>query len=424
MGIVSHASGARCPTLPAVLSLIASLSSAAAGAEDAPGRRGTAGLELVPVDSGYSTAVDISHAGDERLFVGQQGGEILILDAGPSRTFLDLGGLVGGGFEGGIKSVAFHPDYATNGFFFVHYSDVPGDSVIARYEVSAGDPDVADPGSAAILIVVDQDTTLHRGGQVRFGPDGYLYIGLGDGGPQTDPECHAQRPDTLRGKLLRIDVDQNVGTAPYYGIPPDNPFGGAGEPAAEVWALGLRQPWRFSFDRATGDLYLGDVGQNAREEIDFQAAGSAGGLNYGWRIMEGNSCHDPDPIDPDCPATTPSCGDPAFTAPIIEYVTGGGNCSVTGGYVYRGPQIAALAGRYLYGDWCSGNLWAADDSSGSWTSELLPISLPGITTFGEDAAGNLYATNGSEIFRVDDPAAIFFDAFESGDTSAWSSATP
>ncbi len=406
------------------LVLIALIPAAPLGAGEAAAARGTSGLVLESVVAGLATALDVTHAGDDRLFLSQQGGQVLIHDTGPLRTFLDLSGLVGAGFEGGIKSITFHPEYAANGYFFVHYSDVVGDSVIARYEVSAGDPDVADPGSAAIMITVDQATDLHRGGQMQFGPDGYLYIGLGDGGPQGDPECHAQRPDTLQGKLLRIDVDQNVHVAPFYGIPPDNPFGGAGEPAAEVWAIGLRQPWRFSFDHLTGDLYVGDVGQNTREEIDFQPAGSAGGQNYGWQVMEGNQCHDPDPIDPDCPAATPSCGDPSYVAPIIDYPLAAGNCSVTGGYVYRGHQHASLAGRYLYGDWCSGNVWAADDSSGSWSSELLPISLPGITTFGEDSDGNLYVSNGSEVFRIDDPGAVFFDAFESGDTSAWSSATP
>lgn len=380
---------------------------------------GTAGLELESLIGGLSTAVDITHAGDSRLFLTEQGGRILIYDGSPTPpTFLDLSGLMGSGFEGGLKSVAFHPDYATTGFFFVHYSDVLGDSVIARYEVSA-DPSVADPDSGVTLLTVDQTTDIHRGGQIQFGPDGFLYIGLGDGGPQTDTECHAQRPDTLRGKLLRIDIDQNVTTPPFYGIPAGNPFGGPGEPAAEVWALGLRQPWRFSFDRASGDLYIGDVGQDSREEVDREPAGSPGGLNYGWRIMEGTSCHDPDPIDPDCPATTPSCGDPSFTAPIFDYPLTEGNCSVTGGYVYRGSQLAALAGRYLHGDWCSGRIWAADAAAGSWSREELPVSLPGIISFGEDLAGNLYLTDGSTLYRLNDPGAIFFDGFESGDVSAW-----
>ncbi len=381
---------------------------------------GIVDLVLAPVVGGLDTAVDITHADDSRLFIGEQDGRILIFDgSAPLDVFLDVSGLMGTGFEGGLKSFAFHPDHATNGFFFIHYSDVMGDSVIARYEVSAVDPNVADPSSGVILLSVDQTTDIHRGGQIRFGPDGFLYIGLGDGGPQTDTECHAQRPDSLRGKLLRIDPDQNIATPPFYGIPSDNPFGGAGEPAAEVWALGLRQPWRFSFDLATGDLYIGDVGQNSREEVDLQLAGSPGGANYGWRIMEGTSCHDPDPIDPDCPATTPSCGDPSFTSPIFDYPLADGNCSVTGGYVYRGQRLAALAGRYLHGDFCSGRIWAADDQMGTWSREELPVNLPGLITFGEDRFGNLYLSDGSDLVRLDDPNVIFADGFESGDAAAW-----
>ena len=401
--------------LAVVAALVAAPSSAAAGG-------GFGDLELVPVLSALSGIVDIANAGDDRLFLSEQTGRILAWSGAPPSTFLDLSALVGSGFEGGIKSVAFHPDYPDPGFFFVHYSDVAGDSVIARYSVDPTDPDAADPASGVTLITVAQQTDLHRGGQLQFGPDGFLYIGLGDGGPQTDTECHAQRPDTLQGKLLRIDVDQNVATPPHYGIPAGNPFGGAGEPPAEVWALGLRQPWRFSFDRVTGDLFIADVGQDAREEVNRQAAGSAGGANYGWRIMEGTTCFDPDPIDPDCPVATPSCGDPAFTAPILEYGQAGGDCSITGGYVYRGAEAPVLAGRYLYGDWCSGNLWAAVDSGG-WISDLLPVSLPAVRSFGEDGPGNLFLTNGSTLFRLR-AGPIFEDGFESGDTSAWSQSAP
>ncbi len=383
-------------------------------------RGATLQLEAVTTVAG-DLIVDVTHAGDARLFLALQAGEVLVWDGGAPGSFLDIRALMGGGFEGGLKSIAFHPDYAGNGFFYLHYSDTAGDSVIARYEVSAGDPDAADPGSGVILLAVDQQTTLHRGGQLAFGPDGYLYAGLGDGGPQTDTDCHAQRPDTLQGKLLRLDVDQNVGTPPYYGIPPDNPFGGPGEPAAEVWALGVRQPWRFSFDRQSGDFYLGDVGQNAREEVDFQAAGSPGGANYGWRIMEGDTCHDPDPIDPDCPVGTPSCFDAGYTDPILAYAIdgGSGDCSITGGFVYRGPGLAALVGRYLYGDWCSGRIWAAEESEGTWTSELLPIQLPSLISFGEGSDARLYLTEGSTVYRLSEPAAIFADGFESGDTAAW-----
>lgn len=380
-------------------------------------------LELVNVLPNLSSIVDISHAGDERLFLSGQGGRILVWDrVSAPATFLDLSALMGGGFEGGIKSVAFHPTYPNPGFFFVHYSDAVGDSVIARYEVSAGDPNAGNPTSGVILLTIDQQTTLHRGGQVRFGPDGFLYIGLGDGGPQTDTECKAQRPDTLQGKLLRIDVDQSVGVPPFHGIPADNPFGGPGEPGEEVWAVGLRQPWRFSFDRTNGDLFIGDVGQDGREEINRQPVADGGGQNYGWRIMEGTTCFDADPIDPDCPATTPSCFDAAYTLPILEYDHSAGDCSVTGGYVYRGPEAPPLVGRYLYGDFCSGNLWAARDSGG-WTSELLSVALPNITAFGEDRDGRLFLTDGSTLFRLG-ITVLFADGFESGNTAAWSATTP
>ncbi|MEM7048333.1 MAG: PQQ-dependent sugar dehydrogenase [Acidobacteriota bacterium] len=381
---------------------------------------GFGSLELVSVLPSLTVLVDIVHAGDERLFLAQQGGRILVWDrASAPTTFLDIGGLMGGGFEGGIKSIAFHPDYPNPGFFFVHYSDAGDDSVVARYRVSVGDPDVADPTSGRILLVVDQETDIHRGGQIGFGPDGFLYVGLGDGGPQTDPECKAQRADTLQGKLLRLDVDQNVDTPPYHGIPVDNPFGGVNEPRAEVWALGLRQPWRFSFDRANGDLYIADVGQNEREEVNYQPAAAGGGQNYGWRVMEGLSCFDPDPINSDCPATTPSCFDSAYTAPAFDYDQSNGDCSITGGYVYRGPAAPPLVGRYIYGDFCSGNLWAADNGGGTWSSTLLPISLSGVQAFGEDREGRLFATDGSTLFELR-MSVIFADGFESGDTGGWS----
>lgn len=380
--------------------------------------RGGTDLQLVPLAGDFLAIVDIAHAGDDRLFLSEQDGQVRLWRDGVLSTFLDISGRTSTGFEGGIKSVAFHPDFANNGYFFVHYSDVLGDSVVSRFSVSAGDPDLAEPSSETILITVDQTTDLHRGGQLQFGPDGYLYIGFGDGGPQTDTECNSQRSDRYQGKLLRIDIDQNV---PLYGIPAGNPFTGPPiEPFPEVWALGLRQPWRFSFDRFTGDLYIADVGQVTQEEIDFQPASSSGGENYGWRIMEGTSCHDPDPIDDDCPAFVQSCFDASYTMPAITYQRAGGNCSVTGGYVYRGDRIGQLQGRYLYGDWCSGRIWAARrDASGVWNSDLLTIQLGQVTTFGEDPDGNLYIANGVGVYRIEDPSAIFTDGFETGDRSVW-----
>lgn len=395
-----------------------------AAAPAVAGVGGLADLELIPLASGLSNIVAISHAGDGRLFLVDQTGFVRVYD-GTSvlpTPFLDVSALISFGFEQGLLSIAFHPDYATNGLFYVFYSDVATEPVIARYEVSV-DPNVADPTSGVTLL-----NPFHFGGHygshLQFGPDGYLYFTLGDGGQQQDPECRAQNLSLLQGKMMRIDVDQNVGVPPFHGIPPDNPFVGAGDPPDEVWAIGFRNPWRFSFDRLTGDLFIADVGQNTREEVSFQPAGSPGGENYGWKVMEGTFCFDPDPIDPDCPAGVASCFDPSYTPPIIEYDHGSGDCSITGGYLYRGSREPALAGHYVYGDWCTGNLWAASESGGTWTSELLTPSLPGVTTFGEGVDGEIYVTAGSTLYRLGNNAAIFADGFETSDLTAWSSSSP
>lgn len=376
------------------------------------------------VSSGLSGITSITHAGDGRLFVTEAAGRIRIIDENETLLpdpFLDITGLVStAANEYGLFSVAFHPDYASNGFFFVNYTDSNGDTAIARYEVSSADPDIADAGSAEILLNIAQPDTNHNGGQLQFGPDGYLYIGMGDGGGSGDPDCNAQDSSTLLGKMLRIDVDQNVSQSPFYGIPADNPFVGAGDPPDEVWAIGLRNPWRFSFDRLTGDLYIADVGQNAREEINFQPADSSGGENYGWKVMEGSLCFSTSSCDPG----TPDCNDPSLTLPVLEYGHEGGNCSITGGYVYRGSRIAGLEGRYLYGDLCSGRLWAGWRVGENWQSGELAPTIGGLRTFGEDLEGNIYAASGSTIHELVDPNAIFFDGFESGDTSAWSATTP
>ncbi len=378
------------------------------------------------VSAGLSGITSITNAGDDRLFVTEAAGRIRIIqnDTLVTDPFLEIEGLVGSSeSEYGLFSVAFHPDYASNGFFFVNYTDNSGDTVIARYEVSAGDPDLADSGSAEILLNISQPDTNHNGGQLQFGPDGFLYIGMGDGGGSGDPSCNAQDPDTLLGKMLRIDVDQNVNAEPFYGIPEGNPFGGTGEPADEVWATGLRNPWRFSFDRVTGDLYIADVGQGSREEVNFQPADSEGGENYGWKVMEGSLCFSTS----NCDVGTPSCNDPALTLPVLEYahnVDGANNCSITGGYVYRGHRIAGLVGRYLYGDLCSGRLWAGWRFGESWQSALLNPTIGGLRTFGEDMGGNLYAASSGTVFELIEPEAIFFDGFESGNTSAWTLPTP
>lgn len=402
-----------------ILGLLLSTSVALAG--------GLPELELQTVTGGFSTAVAIDHAGDARLFVTEQGGLIRIVDAGGTLLpvpFLDLTALMGGGFEGGLKDIAFHPDYPTTPYVFVHYSDVLDDTIIARYEVSVGDPNVGDPNSGVEVLRIEQFTSQHRGGQIAFGPDGHLYIALGDGGGQNDPSCRAQRPDVLHGKILRIDIDVSVDTPPYHGIPMTNPFGGPGEPDAAVWSIGFRNPWRFSFDRLTGDLFIADVGQNTREEVSRQPAGSPGGENYGWKVMEGTFCHDPDPIDTDCPIATASCFDASYTPPILEYGHGQGDCSIAGGYVYRGFALPAFNGRYFYGDFCTGNLWAASEAGGTWTPQLLDVALPNLISFGEDVAGEIYLTEGGTLYRLAVTGLLFVDGFESGDTSAWDVTTP
>jgi glucose/arabinose dehydrogenase len=285
--------------------------------------------------------------------------------------------------------MAFHPDYQQNGFFYASYTDVAGDTRIVRYQVSATDPDSADPATASIVLAHDQPYGNHNGGLVLFGPDGMFYVGLGDGGSGGDPQNRAQNLDSLLGKLLRLNVS---GAAPY-DIPADNPFVGRADARPEIWAYGLRNPWRFSFDRVTGDLYTADVGQNALEEVNVQPAVSPGGENYGWRIMEGNACFDP-----------PGCSSAGLTFPVLTYPHSDG-CSVTGGYVYRGSALPILAGRYLYADYCRGWVRSFTYYNGSavdridWSTELSPGTL--VTSFGQDNAGELYVmTARGSLFRI------------------------
>ncbi len=353
----------------------------------------TPSLSLELVATGLNRPVAITHAGDGsgRLFLTLQAGQILIYDGTQvlSTPFLDISALVSCCGERGLLSVAFHPDYEHNGFFYVNYTNTLGDTVIARYTVSA-DPNVADPNSALILLTIAQPFANHNGGQLQFGPDGYLYIGMGDGGSGGDPQNNAQNPGVLLGKLLRIDVDHGT----PYSIPPDNPFVDNPEVRDEIWALGLRNPWRFSFDRLTGDLFIGDVGQNDWEEVDFQPANSAGGENYGWRLMEGNHCFNP-PVN---------CNNGSLILPILEYSHSLG-CSITGGYRYRGTRNPQFYGTYFYGDYCAGRIWGATgDENGQWTTtELLDTDFS-ISTFGEDEAGEIYlahlATNNGAIYRL------------------------
>jgi len=380
-----------------VLASVAAARRAPAWRWAAPARSASAPVvTLEPVASGLGQITAITNAGDDRLFVTIQNGRVLILSGGRPRStpFLDVSNLISFGGERGLLSVAFHPQYAQNRLFFIYYTNGAGDIEIARYQTSATDPNRADPSTRVVLLTIPHPTNAnHNGGQLQFGPDGYLYIGTGDGGSANDPPCNAQSDDVLLGKILRIDVDQNVNSPPFYGIPADNPFAAPGGALDEIWAKGLRNPWRFSFDRLKGDLWIGDVGQDQREEVDFQLRSSPGGENYGWKIMEGTRCGDGGSSG--CAAGVPPCNSSEFVDPRYEYNHSEG-CTVVGGYVYRGSLVPALAGRYVYGDYCSGRLWANGDR--------LDPAEPQLSTFGEDAAGELYlGTQGGDVLRFSQP---------------------
>ncbi len=401
----------RFPTLAAMVCSCAMSGGAFAQVDLAGGNATTgAGIEAlttVRVAGDLDHVVFATHApGDyTRLFIVEKQGRIKIVNLKTgvmnAQPFLDIDSSVGGGTstnnEQGLLGLAFHPDYQNNGFFYVNYTkntDAQGqeDTVIARYEVDPNNPDVALPGSALILLTFDQPFSNHNGGWIGFGPnDGFLYISTGDGGSGNDPGNRAQDITNQRlGKMLRIDVDgDNAGN---YGIPPDNPFvDKVGDD--EIWAYGLRNPWRASFDRATGDLYIADVGQGSREEIDFQPADSTGGENYGWRCMEGNGCTG---------LSGCTCNDPALTDPIHEYFHNLGR-SITGGYVYRGCDIPTLDGTYFFADYVLTKLWSFTYDGNnvlnftSRIAELSPSSdgffIDQISAFGEDARGELYVVD-------------------------------
>jgi glucose/arabinose dehydrogenase len=343
---------------------------------------------LTPVAGGFERPVHVADAGDEsgRLFVVEQPGRIQIVRDGvvAPEPFLDIVELVeSSGNEQGLLSVAFHPNYPEDGRFFIGYTARDdGANTVASYRVSTDNPDRADPDSAEILLAVEDFAGNHNGGQVAFGPDGFLYAGLGDGGGSGDPEGNGQDLTTLLGTILRLDVD-NAAEGEPYAIPADNPFVDDPNARPEIWAWGLRNPWRFSFDRETGDLWIGDVGQNQIEEVDFQPADSAGGENYGWNVFEGTACY----ADPGCDLTS---GD--YVPPVVEYSHDFG-CSVTGGFVYRGTAVPMLTGVYLYADYCTGLLWGlGQDAGGAWVDSAPIETGLQISSFGEDAAGELYVT--------------------------------
>lgn len=345
--------------------------------------------ELASLVSGLSSPVDIQIPPDatERLFIVEQAGVVRVVQGGVllATPFIDIGSAVTSGGERGLLGMGFHPDYAVNRRFFLNYTrTVSGQlqSVVAEFQTSAGDANVADT-PARVVISVDQPFDNHNGGQIRFGPDGYLYVGWGDGGSRGDPLGNGQNMDTFLGKLLRIDVDS---TQPYV-VPPDNPFVGQAGIRPEIWASGFRNPWRFSFDGSTGRLFVADVGQSSFEEVDIVTKGG----NYGWNIMEGLHCFEP-------PA---GCATAGLELPIVEYNHGEGS-SVTGGFIYRGSAMTELQGRYLFGDFITGRIWSLEeDTSGAWTRNLLLDTSLNISCFGLDRAGELLVTDyGGSVFRL------------------------
>jgi glucose/arabinose dehydrogenase len=350
------------------------------------------GYRLAKVAGNLGDALFVTSAPGQpgRLYVVQQSGRIRILERGRMRgTFLNLSGIVTAGGEQGLLGLAFHPNYARNGRFFVYYTDRSADQRVVEYRRASAAR--ANPGSARGLLTMQDPYSNHNGGHLAFGPDGHLYIGTGDGGSGGDPEDNGQSPDTLLGKLLRIDVNSRGGGRAY-GIPDGNPYArGGGRP--EIYAYGLRNPWRFSFDRQRGDLWIGDVGQGAIEEIDYRRAGTGAGVNFGWNAFEGRS-----PFSGGGPARGRSP-----VGPVAQYSHAQGGCSVTGGYVYRGTKVPALRGRYAYADYCTGRLWtmrAGPDPGGVRDDTgRLGVRLSNVTSFGEGLAGELYVIANGSLYR-------------------------
>ncbi|HTM51756.1 MAG TPA: PQQ-dependent sugar dehydrogenase [Bryobacteraceae bacterium] len=339
---------------------------------------------LVAAGFAFPTTIASARDGSGRLFIAEQAGRIQILRAGRIAPvpFLDISDRVNCCGERGLLGLAFPPSFAAKRHFYVYYTAASGDLVISRFELSSN-PDIADPSSETVILQIEhREFSNHNGGNLVFGPrDGYLYLGTGDGGGGGDSLLSSQNPGVLLGKLLRIDVES--GESPY-SIPPGNPFAGKAGARPEVWAWGLRNPWRFSFDRLTGDLYIGDVGQEMWEEVDFQPASSPGGENYGWNPMEGNHCF----LEPDCSTE-------GLTLPVAEHSHAEG-CTVVGGYVYRGTRFPALQGFYIYGDYCNGRAWMLRKEGDVWRKSPPFETGIGISTFGEDEEGNLYVADHGE----------------------------
>ena len=360
-------------------------------------------LRLEQINTGFSLTFPLfltAAPGDTaRLFVVEKGGVIKVVNRATNAligTFLDITSLVSTGGEQGLLGLAFDPLYASNRRFYVSYTDTGGTSVVARYLVDSNNPNAALNVADRTIITQTQPFENHNGGMIAFGPDNFLYLGLGDGGSGGDPGNRAQNRGVLLGKLLRIDVSQATPPQPAYAIPSDNPFVGQAGLSGEIWSFGLRNPWRYSFDRQSGDLYIADVGQSAREEVNVSTlAGGAGrGINYGWNVMEGSLCF----------PSGAACSSAGLALPAIEYGHTGGACSITGGYVYRGAAVPALQGTYFYSDFCTGFVRSFRMAGGMVTEHAQwPALAPGgnVTSFGEDAAGELYViTSGGGLFRI------------------------
>ncbi len=374
-------------------------------------------LQLTSLGVSVSTPLAARHADDgtDRLFIVERSGTIQIYQPGTGllgSPFLNIVSDVDTFFEGGLLGLAFHPDYAQNGYFYVNYTrdGTGGDSletVIERFEVSAGDPNDADEASRIEILAIGQPAGNHNGGDIHFGPDGYLYIGMGDGGASSST---SQNTSDMLGKMLRIDPCATPTCTPPYTIPSDNPFVG-GPGLDEIWAIGFRNPYRWSFDRDTGDLLIADVGSGSREEVSFESAAGAGGLNYGWNCREGD-------------IAGPGGCSGTFVEPIIVYSHASGNCSITGGFRYRGC-IQGLVGTYVFADYCTARIWfGTEDTPGSWSFTEWDNLSGNIFGFGEDEDGEIYVLQGSSVARFESAsdctgASIFADGFESGDTMAW-----
>lgn len=345
-------------------------------------------LSLQSFGTGFSSPVEITHAGDSRLFVVEQTGRIKILNTNGSvnaTPFLNISSIISNGGERGLLGLAFHPNYTANGYFFVNYTNTAGNTVISRYTVSAN-PDVAGT-TGQILMTITQPYSNHNGGCIKFGPDGFLYIAMGDGGSAGDPENRAQNINENLGKMLRIDVNSTI--APFYINPPTNPYVGiAGND--EIWAIGLRNPWKFSFDKSTGDLWIADVGQGVWEEVN-KVSPTLANVNYGWKCFEGNAVYN----------NTGNCATiTGTTAPLVVANHNTGACSITGGYVYRGTTYPNLVGKYLFSDYCLGKI-GITTSTGATT--FSPTFSGNFVSFGEDIAGELYISDiGGTIYKITD----------------------